>query len=67
VETFDLNLTFFVDKGLWLEKRHKELMDEIKKRGLKLPDNKIKFEQTFEELRGYGLYNDWRPKEVDIE
>tara|TARA_R110000744_G_scaffold325994_1_gene431800 strand:+ start:118 stop:531 length:414 start_codon:yes stop_codon:yes gene_type:complete len=48
---------FFYDKGLYLNKRYKELVDEMKDRGFN-PDPNRRFPK---EVFPPELYNDWMP------
>jgi deoxyribonuclease (pyrimidine dimer) len=60
-KSFTLNkghVYFFYDKGLYLFKRYKLLVVEMKKRGFK-PDSTRKF--PMEIFKDNGLYNDWTP------
>ena len=63
---FTLNkghVTFFYNKGKYLEKRYQKLVSEMKKRGMNPdPDRKFKKNQWPKKL-----YNDWRPKQKDYE
>ena len=63
---FTLNkghVTFFYNKGKYLEKRYQKLVSEMKKRGMNPdPDKKFKKNQWPKKL-----YNDWRPKQKDYE
>jgi len=62
---FTLNkghVKFFYNKGKYLHKRYKELIAEMKRRGMKPdPTHKFKTEQWPNEL-----YKDWTPKDQDI-
>jgi len=62
---FTLNkghVKFFYNKGKYLHKRYKELITEMKRRGMKPdPTRKFKTEQWPNEL-----YKDWTPKDQDI-
>ncbi len=62
---FTLNkghVKFFYNKGKYLHKRYKELIAEMKRRGMKPdPTRKFKREQWPNEL-----YKDWTPKDQDI-
>jgi deoxyribonuclease (pyrimidine dimer) len=62
---FTLNkghVKFFYNKGKYLHKRYKELITEMKRRGMKPdPTRKFKREQWPNEL-----YKDWTPKDQDI-
>jgi|TARA_B100001996_G_scaffold147489_1_gene112311 deoxyribonuclease (pyrimidine dimer) len=62
---FTLNkghVKFFYNKGKYLHKRYKELIAEMKRRGMKPdPTRKFKTEQWPNEL-----YKDWTPKDQDI-
>ena len=63
---FTLNkghVTFFYNKGEYLEKRYKKLVSEMKKRGMN-PDSNRKFKKNQWPKK---LYNDWRPKQKDYE
>ena len=61
---FTLNkghVKFFYNKGKYLSKRYKELINEMKRRGMNPdPTRKFKREQWPDEL-----YNDWEPSERD--
>ena len=63
-ESFTLNkghVKFFYNKGKYLSKRYKELINEMKRRGMNPdPTRKFKREQWPDEL-----YNDWEPNERD--
>ena len=48
---------FFYDKGLYLNKRYKEIVSEMQSRGFK-PNSNRKFPKN---LFPSYLYNDWRP------
>jgi len=62
---FTLNkghVKFFYNKGKYLHKRYKELIAEMKRRGMNPdPTRKFKREQWPNEL-----YKDWTPKDQDI-
>jgi len=62
---FTLNkghVKFFYNKGKYLHKRYKELIAEMKRRGMNPdPTRKFKTEQFPKEL-----YKDWKPKKQDI-
>ena len=63
---FTLNkghVTFFYNKGKYLEKRYKKLVKEMIRRGMK-PDTKRKFKRN--QWPNY-LYNDWKPTEKDLD
>ena len=63
---FTLNkghVTFFYNKGKYLDTRYKKLVNEMKRRGMK-PDPKRKFKKS--QWPKY-LYNDWRPKSKDLQ
>ena len=63
---FTLNkghVTFFYNKGEYLEKRYQKLVSEMKKRGMN-PDSDRKFKKNQWPKK---LYNDWRPKQKDYE
>lgn len=63
---FTLNkghVTFFYNKGEYLEKRYQKLVNEMKKRGMN-PDSDRKFKKNQWPKK---LYNDWRPKQKDYE
>ena len=53
---------FFYDKGKYLYKRYKLIIEEMKKRGFK-PDSKRKFPQQI--FINNNLYNDWSPSLED--
>ena len=63
-KNFTLNkghVTFFYNKGKYLDKRYQKLVNEMKKRGMNPnPDRKFKKDQWPKEL-----YNDWQPKQKD--
>ena len=63
---FTLNgghVKFFYNKGKYLHKRYKELIEEMKSRGMNPdPSRTFKREQWPDEL-----YNDWTPSERDLE
>ena len=64
--TFTLNkghVYFFFDKGLYLEKRYRELVQEMKVRGMN-PDPDRKFPK---ESYPDDLFNDWEPTEEEME
>ena len=65
-KNFTLNkghVTFFYNKGKYLDKRYQKLVNEMKKRGMNPnPDRKFKKDQWPKEL-----YNDWRPIQKDYE
>ena len=63
---FTLNkghVTFFYNKGKYLDKRYTKLVNEMKRRGMK-PDPNRKFKKS--QWPNY-LYNDWKPKIKDLE
>ena len=65
-EEFTLNkghVTFFYNKGKYLDKRYTKLVNEMKRRGMK-PDPKRKFKKS--QWPKY-LYNDWKPKNKDLQ
>ncbi|MDC0145118.1 pyrimidine dimer DNA glycosylase/endonuclease V [bacterium] len=53
---------FFYNKGKYLDKRYKELIDEMKRRGFKPDKTRIFPKEIFTEN---GLYNDWIPNPED--
>ena len=62
---FTLNkghVTFFYNKGMYLDKRYSLLVNEMKRRGMN-PDPKRKFKKS--QWPKY-LYNDWKPKNKDL-
>ncbi len=62
---FTLNkghVTFFYNKGMYLDKRYSLLVKEMKRRGMN-PDPKRKFKKS--QWPKY-LYNDWKPKNKDL-
>jgi len=64
-ENYTLNqghVYFFYDKGLYLHKRYKTIIKEMRKRGFK-PDKNRQFPVHI--FIDNGLYNDWTPKEDD--
>jgi len=64
-DEFTLNkghVTFFYNKGMYLDKRYSLLVKEMKRRGMN-PDPKRKFKKS--QWPKY-LYNDWKPKNKDI-
>ena len=57
------HVTFFYNKGKYLDKRYQKLVNEMKKRGMNPnPDRKFKKDQWPKEL-----YNDWQPIQKDYE
>ena len=61
---FTLNkghVKFFYDKGLYLNKRYHQLVEEMKKRGFQ-PNKKRTFPK---EVFAPNLYNDWKPNLED--
>ena len=63
---FTLNkghVTFFYNKGMYLDKRYSLLVKEMKRRGMN-PDPKRKFKKS--QWPKY-LYNDWKPKNKDLQ
>lgn len=62
------HVMFFLDKGLWLEKRHKELYDELVKRYQRSDKN---FETVIPLLSldhwEEKYMNDWQPNEKEID
>ncbi len=54
---------FFYNKGKYLDKRYKSLIDEMKRRGFK-PDKNRLFSNTI--FKDNNLYNDWNPTIEDI-
>jgi len=64
-DEFTLNkghVTFFYNKGMYLDKRYSLLVKEMKRRGMN-PDPKRKFKKS--QWPKY-LYNDWKPKNRDL-
>jgi deoxyribonuclease (pyrimidine dimer) len=65
-QTFTLNtghVKFFYNKGMYLHKRYKLLVQEMKRRGMKSdPDRKFKKNQFPK-----NFYKDWSPNPKDIE
>jgi len=64
-DEFTLNkghVTFFYNKGMYLDKRYSQLVKEMKRRGMN-PDPKRKFKKS--QWPKY-LYNDWKPKNRDL-
>ncbi len=64
-DVFTLNkghVTFFYNKGMYLDKRYSLLVKEMKRRGMN-PDPKRKFNKS--QWPKY-LYNDWKPKNKDL-
>lgn len=62
---FTLNaghMTFFLNKGTYLEERHKEIVDELKRRGYKLS-----IEEPFEMNRRFRQDDTWEPTVEEIE
>ena len=62
---FTLNkghVTFFYNKGMYLDKRYSLLVKEMKRRGMN-PDQKRKFKKS--QWPKY-LYKDWKPKTKDL-
>jgi len=65
-DEFTLNkghVTFFYNKGMYLDKRYSLLVKEMKRRGMN-PDPKRKFKKS---QWPKNLYNDWKPKNKDLE
>ena len=63
---FTLNkghVTFFYNKGKYLDLRYTKLVNEMKRRGMK-PDPKRKFKKS--QWPKY-LYKDWKPKTKDFQ
>ena len=63
---FTLNkghVTFFYNKGKYLDLRYTKLVNEMKRRGMK-PDPKRTFKKS--QWPKY-LYNDWKPKAKDLQ
>jgi len=58
-------MTFFIGKGKWLEKRFHAVKKEMVNRGMQV--DLIKNEVPFAECIKHNFYNDWWPKEVDIQ
>ena len=64
-DEFTLNkghVTFFYNKGMYLDKRYSLLVKEMKRRGMN-PDPKRKFKKS---QWPKCLYNDWKPKNKDL-
>ena len=64
-EEFTLNkahVTFFYNKGMYLDKRYSLLINEMKRRGMN-PDPKRIFKKSQWPKQ---LYNDWKPKNKDL-
>jgi len=64
-DEFTLNkghVTFFYNKGMYLDKRYSLLVNEMKRRGMN-PDPNRKFKKS--QWPKY-LYNDWKPKNKDL-
>ncbi len=64
-EEFTLNkghVTFFYNKGMYLDKRYSLLINEMKRRGMN-PDPKRIFKKSQWPKQ---LYNDWNPKNKDL-
>ena len=64
-EEFTLNkghVTFFYNKGMYLDKRYSLLINEMKRRGMN-PDPKRVFKKS---QWPNQLYNDWKPKNKDL-
>jgi len=65
-KTFTLNsghVSFFYNKGLYLHNRYKQLVEEMKRRGMKPdPNRKFKREQWPDDL-----YNDWDPNDQELQ
>ena len=62
---FTLNkghVTFFYNKGKYLDKRYTKLINEMKRRGMK-PDPKRIFKKNQWPI---NLYKDWKPKNKDL-
>lgn len=63
---FTLNtghVKFFYNKGLFLSKRYKDIVSEMKRRGMKPNERRIFKEDQWPSL----LYNDWRPSKRDMD
>ncbi len=56
------HVVFFYNKGKYLEKRYKELVQELIRRGFNL-DEKRKFPVKI--FQNNGLYKDWAPSKED--
>lgn len=54
---------FFYDKGKYLDKRYRELVKEMKRRGMN-PDPYRKFPK---EVFPKDLFNDWKPTKRDMD
>tara|TARA_B110000116_G_scaffold140098_1_gene121449 strand:+ start:33 stop:506 length:474 start_codon:yes stop_codon:yes gene_type:complete len=66
-KTYTLNsghVYFFYDKGQYLCKRYKEIIDEMKRRGFK-PNLSRKFPKDI--FLKNNLYNDWTPQPEELE
>ena len=57
------HVTFFYNKGKYLDLRYTKLVNEMKRRGMK-PDPKRTFKKS--QWPKY-LYNDWKPKAKDLQ
>ena len=63
---FTLNtghVKFFYNKGLFLSKRYKDIVSEMKGRGMKPNERRIFKKDQWPRL----LYNDWRPSKRDMD
>jgi deoxyribonuclease (pyrimidine dimer) len=56
------HVLFFMDKGLYLDKRYQELIAEMKSRGMKPDPNRVFPKDAFPK----EFYNDWAPTEQDL-
>lgn len=55
------HVTFFFDKGIWLEKRHSNLVDEMRRRGYKTNIPRLRLSHWKDECM-----NNWTPDENDL-
>ena len=55
---------FFYNKGLYLNNRYNEIIDEMKYRGFNPDINRLFPKQIFIDN---NLYNDWKPSESDMQ
>jgi len=56
------HMDFFVDKGLWLELRHKELVNEMISRGFK-----VNYPKYPVDIHPKEWFNNWRPTKEAME
>jgi len=56
------HVTFFYDKGMWLENRHRELIAEMKSRGITVNLPPLDLSHW-----GVDKMNDWNPSQEEIE